>query len=142
MENYVEAIIELTYSQYPLDFKEIYPNEFPDELSMREKKQLFKICLKRYQELTKINIDKVWGHFSNIVEKRNHLAHWSVDTTESGLSILSTSNRIRFVNFKRMKIIDEVLFNSKTSFLLEEKIKSLTMDVIEIFKYFRDKKER
>lgn len=138
LENYIDAIIELNYAMYPVEFKGIYPSENNDGLNMREKKQLFKKCLDKYKSLTNTNVERLWGHFSNIVEKRNHLAHWAVDASSKGVELLNNRKSIRFINFKGPNIVDEDIYNSKKTFLLEQKIHKLTFDTIALYEFFRD----
>lgn len=133
LELCVDGIIELCSIQFMNDF----PNGIPEELSMREKKQFFKICLQRYETLSKMNTDKIWGNFCNVVEKRNHLAHWTVDTSSEAL-ILLQRKMIRFVNTKRLKIISEDIFDGKTTSELVLKIERLTNELGCLYKFFKN----
>ena len=140
LEVYVDTIITLTSAQFPDNFMGFDIPKVIVDLSMRDRKALFKICLKKYEELTAKNSGKIWGHFNNIVDKRNHLAHWPVDTSKTGLELLLKTNRIKFVNINGAQ--EEETFNSKTTFLLVQKIEKLTVDIIEVFKFFRDNESK
>lgn len=133
LEVYVDATIELCSLLFASDFS----NGVPVELNMREKKQLFQICLKRYSITTNTNIDRMWGHFCNVIEKRNHLAHWSVDTSSEALTLLKTK-KVRFVNMKHLKIVSEDIFDGKSTSKLVMKIEKLTIETMGIYKYFRN----
>lgn len=136
LEIYLDAIIELCSTHCSTDFKEILKGESTSELSMREKKKLFKICLEFYNNLTNENIEKIWGHFCNIVEKRNHLAHWAVDTSRDGLTLLEKTNKIRFVKMNRMVIVEKEDYNLLSSNQIEKKIGALTMETMRIYRFF------
>lgn len=141
LENFIDAIIENAYTQYPEEFIGIYPSENSDGLNMREKKRLLKKCLDKYNLLTNHNIEQLWGHFSNVVERRNHLAHWAVDASSKGVELLNNKKSIRFINFKSPNVHEEDIYNSKKTFLLEQKIKKLTLDIIAVHEFFRDHKK-
>jgi hypothetical protein len=139
LETCVDTIITLVHAQYTADFSGISVPKKTEDLNMRERKQLLKMCLEKYQTLTTNKVDIIWGHFNNIVEKRNHLAHWPVDVSKNALERLEKSNRISFININGDK--EEDTYNSKTTQQLVDKIEKLTVEMIEVFKFFRDRRK-
>lgn len=137
LETCVDTIIILVHSQFPADFDGMNIPRNTVDLNMKERKKLLKICLEKYQNLTTKNVDIISGHFNNIVDKRNHLAHWPVDTSKIALERLKKSNRISFININGDK--EEDTYNLKTTSILVDKIERLTVEMIDIFKFFRDR---
>jgi hypothetical protein len=135
LENFIDAIIELHGFIYNLTPQEFFKKEIK-EINTRERKELFKFCLDKYTELTKQNTNKIWGNINNLFEIRNQLAHWSTDSSESGLELIK-KNKIRFVNMRQMEIIDEAIFDSKKVEIQINKAKNLVMELVVIFRYYR-----
>ena len=140
LERYIDQIISMTVEQYPVDFNVDGVPQMSKDINMRERKQLFKLSLNKYQELTTNNIDKIWGQFCILLEKRNVLAHWPVDTSSSALELLERSNRIKFVNMSGNW--EEETFNSMNTFNLVGKIEKLNVDIIDIFQFFHNRTKK
>jgi hypothetical protein len=134
LESFIDDIIDIHYLHFKIDIKEKVGKE-RSEIGIREKKQLFKICLDNYQTSKKINVEKIWGNLNNIINTRNHLAHWMVDTSEDSIKLIK-KNKIRFVNRKERQIIEEDIFDAKKVMKYVMKIENLTTEIIEIYKFY------
>lgn len=139
MESFIDDIIDIYFSHFNIDIKEKVGKQ-RSEIGIREKKQLFKICLDNYQTLKNVNIEKIWGNLINIINTRNHLAHWMVDTSEDSIKLLE-NNRIRFVDRKERQILEEDVFDAKKVTKYVMKIESLTTEIIEIYKFYKNYSE-
>lgn len=136
LESFIDDIIYIHCLHFNIDIKEKVGKQ-RSEIGIREKKQLFKICLDNYQTLKNVNIEKIWGNLNNIINTRNHLAHWMVDTSEDSIKLLE-NNKIRFVDRKERQIIAEDIFDAKKVMKYVIKIESLTTEIIEIYKFYRN----
>ncbi|MFV8332935.1 hypothetical protein [Flavobacterium sp. GSP14] len=136
LESFIDDIIDIYCLHFNVDIEEKVGRK-KSEIGIREKKQLFKICLDNYQTSTNISIEKIWGNLNNIIETRNHLAHWMVDTSEESIN-LTANHKIRFVDRKERQVIAEDIFDAKKVAKYVMKIESLTTEMIEIYKFYTD----
>lgn len=139
LESFIDDIIDIHCLHFQIDIKEKVGKQ-RSEIGIREKKQLFKICLDNYQTSNNINVEKIWGNLNNIVNTRNHLAHWTVDTSEDSVKLIE-KNKIRFVDRKERQIIEEDIFDAKKVMKYVMKIENLTTKIIEIYKFYRNYSE-
>lgn len=136
LESFIDDIIDIHCLHFNVDLEEKVGRK-KSEIGIREKKQLFKICLDNYQSSKNISIERIWGNLNNIIETRNHLAHWMVDTSEESINLIE-DHKIRFVDRKERQIIEEDIFDAKKVTKYVMKIESLTTEIIEIYKFYRD----
>lgn len=131
----IEALMDDIIAKTTFDTEQEYHN-FMDiverkDLSMPIKKKLFKICLDKYVAkyghdltMTKDNIDL-------IVDKRNVVAHWMVDTSAEGVSLYQNSQTVRFMKTaKNKKEMVYELFEKEYAQKLELKILEVQRQLI------------
>ncbi|MFV7234728.1 hypothetical protein [Flavobacterium sp. ZB4R12] len=87
LESYIDDIIDIHCLHFKIDIEEKVGKQ-RSEIGIREKKQLFKICLENYQTSKNINVEKICGNLNNIINTRNHLAHWMVDLSEDSVKLI------------------------------------------------------
>jgi hypothetical protein len=124
LESFIDDIIDIHCLHFNVDIEEKVGKK-KSEIGIREKKKLFKICLDNYQSSKNISIEKIWGNLNNIIETRNHLAHWMVDTSEESINLIE-NHKIRFVDRKERQVIEEDIFDAKKVAQYVMKIESLT----------------
>lgn len=139
LESFIDDIIDIHCLHFKIDIKKKVGKQ-RTEISIREKKYLFKICLDNYQTSKNINVEKIWGNLNNIINTRNHLAHWMVDISEDGVKLIE-KNKIRFVDRKERQIIEEDIFDAKKVMKYVIKIETLTTEIIEIYKFYKNYSE-
>jgi Zn ribbon nucleic-acid-binding protein len=132
LEKFIDQIIEFCVILYPDEFS--LEDNF--ELQMREKKLYFQKCLDLYTIFTSNNITKIWGNFCNILETRNHLAHWPVDTSKNGVSLLLKKNKIRFLNSKKTEKTQIDDFDHKKVSKIQDSVKKNILEIINVYNYF------
>ena len=103
------------------------------DLRMSVKKRLFKICIEKYETkyskdltLTKNNIDCV-------VEKRNVVAHYQVDTSDEGMALFINKQTIRYMALtKDRKSMDYDSITKEESQKIRDLIFKMQFEIIEM----------
>ncbi|MEK6616215.1 MAG: hypothetical protein AABZ32_08915 [Bacteroidota bacterium] len=134
LEKFIDEIIRRKSFDSEADYDK-YVNIFlRGEMTMKVKMQLFEICIAKYEKAHQVKCDGLLDSLNAIIDKRNHLVHWTVDTSKQGVEFFLNKNKIRFIFFDKKDKRHEECFDNDSAHKLEGSIKKLTFDVITIFK--------
>jgi hypothetical protein len=101
------------------------------EIPMGVKVSLFKICIEKYEKKFNKDLNLVKIQLSEVVNKRNIIAHWQVDITPMGQQLFINEKKIKFIKFEKASLDKEEVLSLQI-------IKTLESNMIKIFKLLHE----
>lgn len=105
------------------------------DLTMNVKKKLLKMCIHKFEKKYTLDLSILKNQIDNVIDKRNNLAHWVVDTTVEGVSLFREKNKIRLISFDKNRKKLEVYFDQTSAAALEKSIYEVTTQLIQMQKH-------
>lgn len=105
------------------------------DLTMNVKKKLLKMCILKFEKKHTQDLSILKNQIDNVIDKRNNLAHWVVDTTVDGVSLFKEKNKIRLISFDKNRKKLEVYFDQPSAAALEKSIYEVTTLLIQMQKH-------
>lgn len=94
-----------------------YMDILAPNMNMKTKLKLFKFCVEKYQNENGGNFSAMLQKLETIIDIRNKLAHWMLDTSQEGIDLYKKDYTFRFVKSKRdsppIVYTEQMLDNSK-----------------------------
>ena len=102
------------------------------ELTMNIKKKLLKLCLNKFSIKKNIDIKELLELIDIVIDKRNILAHWTLDTSDEGQLLFKEKHKLRYVNVDRnfKKTIE--YFESESAITINNKTNRLRDLLVDI----------
>ena len=100
------------------------------EMTMNVKKKLLKMCVDKFEKKHNQDLSKLKEQIDNVVDKRNKLAHWVVDTSLEGLALYKDKKKIRLFSIDKNRNRTDVYFDFDSTKELEANIYQITTTLI------------
>ncbi len=132
-EAIIDDIIKHNIFDNEHNFNQYMPMLVKGDLTMSQKKELLKFCIIRKKALKEESVRELVDILDLVVDKRNHVAHWILDTSEEGIVLFRKTKTLRLIQPKRIKgklIFDS--FSERSLPELERKFHALISILIEV----------
>lgn len=132
----IEFLIDDIIKNTLFDDKEDF-NFYIDLLGLSEKlngnvkAKIIKHCLEKCDKKNGTSTKAVRERLANLADKRDKMAHWSLDTSEEGIELYRTKGQLKFIKNKHEKSQQEIL-SLETVKSLEQGLNEVMSELIKV----------
>lgn len=127
----IEKLMDEIIRKMPFENEPDYDKYMDSDVPMTIKKKLFKMCIVKYEQLhPSHDLKNLKDQIDNIIDKRNVLAHWILDTKKEGIEIFKTKGVLRYFNYDYKKNeFEHQRLSPAIAYKLEQTILAIRSDV-------------